>query len=66
MESQPENIQGAYNNNEWWFSYEIWGNVAIMLSQIILKWWKMEMRKEPNENHRNLLMDDSIETPVEI
>ena len=49
MESQPVNIQGAYNNNEWCFSYEIWGNVAIMFSQIILKWWNIEMRKEPSE-----------------
>ena len=50
MESQPENIQVSYNNNEWWFSYEIWGNMAIMFSQIILKWWQIDMRKEPSED----------------
>ena len=50
MESSSENTQGAYNNNECWFSYEIWGNVAIMFSQIIMKWWQIEMRKDPSEN----------------
>ena len=50
MESQYEDLQGAYNNNEWWIYYEIWGNMAIMFSQIILKWWQIEMRNETSEN----------------
>jgi len=50
MDTQPGNIQGVYNNNEWWLSYEIWGNMAIMFSQIILKWWQRKMRRAPSEN----------------
>ena len=50
MDSWPENIQGAYSNNEGGFLYEIWGNMAIMFSQIILKWLQVEMRKDTSEN----------------
>ena len=34
MESQPENIQGAYSNNECLFSYAILGNVVDIFSLI--------------------------------